>query len=637
MSDLKKLLKANDIKAALIIDDVYDDQPFPGDIDGSEWVVFFDDLTEEEKSVVQNLYPAYESQDADALKESSEFVQILWQNRAQIAAAQALFSSHEKANAPERQRLDELVDSLLALGLSCEKSGRNLSKKMERPDIIFVDLFLGHQQTDDDVERSVDQLKQTLGKWTKNPPLIVLMSNSPRLQKKRNTFRDRAGLLGSMFRVASKQELRDQGKREMMLARLAAHHKDARKFASFIHSWEVGLEKVRQNFVQTVRKLDLADLAQIQALLLDFEGQQMGEYLLDVLDRVLQYKVEADQGIMQSAKDLNTLDADKYPPSHLEGSGDLQALVHQMMFLNEHRLGLADDNGVPRPRFGDLLQWVDVQKVPGQDVSMVVTPACDLIRENGRAERVMLLSGQLHDLTPSAWYSHHSTASTAIVILPGAERKWIKWHMKNAKALDWNELEDSFSKGEVRRIGRFREIYALEIQRKFLETLGRVGTPADPPAAFPVEVELFYVDQHGKAQQVPPGNVEQAVCYVGRDESTKSKPVHRLVLTEQACDSFQKAVENLDKAQVHPRYQQKLGQIQTHSDFFLQFEGGEVRMTTDETGATSIKLDKNKKDVVAQVMRNQAVVAGQEIDNKQKVPIVVRVTDRTLRNREFNE
>ena len=625
MTELKKLLKTRGITKAVVIDDVFDAVPRPEELNDDDWSNFFDDLGKDEKKLLKTLHDGYEEASTDDLKASPEFVAVVWEHRENLPqAGEHLFQEYEQKKGTERGSLETLVEALKALGLSCTTMGRDLDAEAKEAELIFIDLFLGFQQSDDDMTRAIKRVGELVEGRSENPPLVVLMSRSPRLEDKRNEFRDTAGLLGSTFRVVSKADLAKEGTLDTLLTRLADHYEDAKLVAGFVHAWDKGLDQARQNFISILRRLDLSDLAQVRALLLDFEGQNLGEYLLDVADRVLQHEIEDDDSTIAAALELNNIDLAKYPAPHLVGSPDLQELVHRMVFLHPDRLQLSEDNGKPQLQFGDVLRWkTDDGKQYSDDVSLVVSPACDLVR-NGGTERVMLLSGRLEDLQPNNWSYKAGPVRTAIVILPGEGRKWIRWNLKNAQSHDWGALEKFFGDdNKVRRIGRLREIYAIEIQQMLLSDLGRIGKPANLPVPFPVAVSLFYVDAKAKARKIDVEAIESAACYVGRGESPE--PVHRLVLTEQSCDRIEQALHALDRETVHNSAKASLDAVKSDRGFFMRFERGEIDMSADK-GTKEIKGDDNK--VYAVIMRGQELDEGSEVGgSSKKAALLVKVSD----------
>ena len=404
MTELPKILEENGIRKAVVIDDVFDAVPRPDDLADGDWSTFFDDLDEDGSKLLAELYPGYEDAELENLKNSREFISVVWENRKNLppTACDPLFSEYETTNATERTRLDALVMALKNLGLTCATIGRDPNDAAKEADLLIVDLFLGYQQSGNDMDRAVRRVKELVEGRTQNPPLVVLMSRSTRLQDKRNDFRDNAGLLGSTFRVISKADLAVSGKLETLLRRLALHYEDAKRVAGFVNAWDTGLEQARKNFIETLRRLDLPDLAQIRALLLDFEGQVLGEYLLDVADRVLQHEIEAQSSTISAAQELNKIDLSKYPAPHLTGSPDLQELVHRMIFQHVERQKLSSSGYTPQVQFGDILRCKDeTTGAATREVLLIVTPACDLVRSE--VEHILVLPGALITLSAGDW------------------------------------------------------------------------------------------------------------------------------------------------------------------------------------------------------------------------------------------
>ena len=485
-----------------------------------------------------------------------------------------------------------LVAALEALGVTCTTMGRDLDAESREAELVFIDLFLGFHQSEDDMGRAIRRVGDLVEGRFENPRWWSSCHVVRVFTKSATSFRDTAGLLGSTFRVISKADLARHGTLDTLLTRLANHYEDAKRIAGFVHAWDNGLDQARLNFIGILRRLDLSDLAQVRALLLDFEGQNLGEYLLDVVDRVLQHEIEDDDNTIEAALELNKIELEKYPAPHLVGSPDLQELVHRMVFLHRDRLQLSEGDGIVQLQFGDVLRWkTEDGSQYSDDVSLVISPACDLMRDGG-AERVMLLSGKLEELQPRNWSYKAGPVRTAIIILPDEGRKWIRWNLKNVRSLDWDELDRFFREEEkVSRIGRIREIYAIEIQQMLLAELGRVGRPANLPVPFPVSVSLFYVDAEAKARKLDVEAIESAACYVGRGE--RPEPVHRLVLTEQTCDHIEQVLHALDRDAVHPSARASLDAVKGDRGFFTKFERGEIDMSSDK-GTKEIKGDDNK-------------------------------------------
>lgn len=419
MTNLQTLLEEKDIRKAVVIDDVFDDVPQPGEFALEDWEIFFDDLTEEDRRRFSELYSGFEGiNDVATLARSQRFINILWKNRDRLSidAINTLFQGYEYRNATERNKLNKIVQVLENVGLVCTKMGRIVSNEVIKADLIVIDLFLEPQISDwsnngdragiprnHDINSAIRRVQRLIANRPQNnPPLIILTSSSTRLTEKKNGFRDEAGLLSSTFRVASKSELIKDGKLESILLRLADHYEDSKRIAGFLDAWDRGLDRTRRKFLKRLRRLDLSDLAQIRTLLLSHEGEDLGDYLLDVADRVLQHEIEGDSETITAARELSQINLDKYPAPHLTGTPGFQGLVHSMMFVHRDRLSLAEVNDIPQLQFGDVLcQKKKDEDIYGDDVWLVVTPACDLAH-NG-TEHIMLLAGRLQEFEPRDW------------------------------------------------------------------------------------------------------------------------------------------------------------------------------------------------------------------------------------------
>ncbi|AZN98090.1 MAG: hypothetical protein EOQ42_16630 [Mesorhizobium sp.] len=100
-----------------------------------------------------------------------------------------------------------------------------------------------------------------------------------------------------------------------------------------------------------MRRLDLSDYGEISQLLLNFEGQPLGSYLVDVFDSALQFEIEADGPTIEAARALKDVDLSLYPAPHIAGTSDLQHLVHQTVWQHRARLGVVTNKLEPSIAF----------------------------------------------------------------------------------------------------------------------------------------------------------------------------------------------------------------------------------------------------------------------------------------------
>jgi hypothetical protein len=569
---VNELLIDRNLTSALIIDDAYDNQPLAKDLVGDEeaWNTFIADIQAEHEAIIE-AFPAYDDMSSAQLRTSDEFVAAVWRAKGKISEENwnTLFDDYVRATAGDRTFLNALEEQLRALGITCTTSGRQLAQEANQVPLIFADLFLGATQEAHDVDESVSKLQTILRGRENDPPVVILMSRSERLNDRKADFRDKAGLLGALFRVSSKNDLIAGSNLEKILRRMAQHRPDALRVARFLKSWEDGLNKARREFMISIRRLDLSDYVQVRQVLLNFEGQPLGSYLLDVFDRVLQYEIEGDTNTISAAEDVNNIDSESYAVPYIAQSSDLQHLVYRTIIQNPERLKVRATDCGAAVGFGDLL--VRAQGIPGEpeakegrpvegaackadavkeelpDALLVLTPACDLVREGG-ASRVLLMAGSTFPLDPRSWnYKESAAPKTPILEIDETHRVWIKWNVKDLRMMAPNEIAHWLKEGgDYRVVARLRESNALEIQQKVLSSMGRIGLLAPMPATFEVDVRAYYQGADGMPHdyEVPVLVKEGGVCFVGRDEDGKENT--RLILTEQAIDDLMAAIGRLE-------------------------------------------------------------------------------------------
>lgn len=596
---LQELLLARRLTSALIVDDAYDLVPRAEDlVDEGAWSTFMDDVGEDADHL-KEAFPAFETMDAISLQTSDEFVASVWKLRDKLRPElwKPLFEPYEQGTQSDREFLAVLEARLTAIGVTSVRAGRTIPPAGHSARLVFVDLFLGAPQLDRDMERSVARLRELMKGRESDPPLVILMSRSTRLSEKKAYFRDSAQLVGTMFRVHSKAELIDGQTLERTLDRLARHHADAVRVAALLSAWDKGLKTAADRFLRGMRRLDLPDYAQIRQVLLDYEGQPIGSYVLDVFDRVLQHEVEADAATIAAAEALNSINAEDYPAPYIAGTPDLQDLVYRSIWQHPSRLGVrTTESGMP-VNFGDVLVRQSLlrgeapnggEQLPA-DVLVVMTPPCDLIRKDG-CTRVLMMAGTLADLDHRSWV-YTGSAKTPIIVLPDGRRMWIQWNPKDTQALLQSEISALLIENGMYRIThRLRDNYALELQQRLLADLGRVGTIAKMPATFAVSVTAYTASTAGELASIALPTVarEGGVCFTGRDDRGRENT--RLVLAEEAIDELLTALSKIDEDTIHERSREALRRLKASTSFAVELQHGIRVPGADQKSFVPIKV-----------------------------------------------
>lgn len=571
---LTALLEKNKIHTALIVDDVFDEKPTASDIgpENEAWTIFNDDISPELRTKITETYPAAAGIPFDQCITDDSYVATIWSLREELGKIAAdLFENYLKDQKDDLLYVQNLKNQLEALNLTVSTSGRDFANAVPDAQLIIIDLFLDKAQDSMSIQYSKNKLREALRTCPSTPPLVILMSRSPRLDAKREEFRDEVGLLDSGFRILKKDEINNTDRLSILLERLTQNRTDSLALARLFHEFDIGAKLATDRTLRLLRKLRLSDIGQIQQLLLNGEGQPIGSYFVDVFDRVFRHEIERETGMIEAAIALNSFSTEKYPPPYLAGSPDLQELVQRFLSQNESRLRLPASLG-SGVAFGDILQiaeGVSTEQVIGnilvdltpENVVLVLTPACDLQR--GGAPRILLLIGTVKPLTAKNW-TYGTDARTAAIRI-GEELCWIQWDLKHIDTVSNEQLNRSIKSGCIHVVGRLREGHALELQQRVLTGLGRVGQIAALPATFAVRLSAFYPNTEGKLQSIPIDALSDgAVCFVGRD-SSKGQAL-RLVVTETVCDELLTAIGNLQQTQVAKRAWQAVERIKI-SDF----------------------------------------------------------------------
>ncbi len=568
------LLSARGIRTALIVDDVYDAVPTAADIEptNESWTNFVDDLTVEQRARIVEEYPAVADMTFDQCVNDDQYVATIWSLREELGEiVSQLFEVYIADQSSDEDYVNIVKNKLEELGLTVSTAGRQFSGLVANADLVIIDLFFSKAQDPDSLNSSKEQLKSAIQPRLANPPIVILMSRSSRLESKREEFRDEVGLLDSGFRILRKDDIGESEQLELLLERLAENYDDSHSLARLFNALEMGITQSARKTLTLLRKLRLSDIGQIQQLLLNAEGEPAGSYLVDVFDRVLQHELEGDVGIIQAAVALNGFSAASHPPPYVSGSADLQELVQRVLTQNENRLQLAGslESSVA---FGDLLRMspgVDTEdlqrklhvEIAYENILLVLTPACDLQR--GAAPRILLLVGAIKPLTIRDW-SYGEDARTNAIRIDG-ELCWIKWNIKHVDTISKPKLNEALGIGEVKLVGRLREGHALELQQRVLSGLGRVGQMATLPATFPVRLEVFYPDVNGRLHSLEVPDLEDgAVCFAGR--GSNGGQMLRLVMTEVVCDGVLAAIANLNEEHVAERAHNALRHIKSSPD-----------------------------------------------------------------------
>lgn len=540
IEQVRALLQERNLTRAVIIDDAYDERPRVGDVETARWDRFFDDLTDDEEARVAGAYGAedYARQTVSELIREQVFIDNLWGQRAVVDAAHALFEEFESAQDRKRTELLPLKTLLENdLGMTCQTFGRDDAPATVEADVIFLDLFLGFQEIDDAVTRAIDRVRSVVDQRRQTPPTVVLLSASPRLEETGPRLRDQARLLGCQFRMLRKADLAETEKVLERLYELARSRPDSLKLNAFLLAWETAIEDGKAAFLQSIRRLDLPDYANLDELVLKAEDEPLGDYVLDLYDLHFHNVLEGNEALVRAARTLNEISWTDYPPPQFMPTPEVVEMMDGALFENEARTRVEVELPQQSPRFGDVFLAplpppppADPGAGPAAPIPryayVVLSQACDL--QHGDADQILLLRGTVKPY--SAGHHGHQRERTPIM-RDGESRFAVEWDVLAPETWHVDTVATKLADG-YRRIRRFRSPSALQLQQAFLGNLGRVGTLTAAPARYPAGVKAFLRTQAGTARLLAEVAADSgdAVYLVGRTK--RNAPKEWLVLSE---------------------------------------------------------------------------------------------------------
>ena len=590
------LLKKAEIKTALIVDDGYDPVPEPTELLADGWLHFFDELTDAEQKVLEELFPGAGEKDEAELYSDKAFVLTIWQNRNRFAAdtVAPVFSDYVAKQAETKLVLTDLETRLKNMGLNVTTCGSNFYSKALKVDLVFVDLYLGTTQSAADKEKSVKTMRKVIKKRGDRPPTIVLMSDSRHLTISKDSFRDGARVFESGFDVIKKREIKNDLKFLRMLRELARNRKDSLKLTKFVLAWREGQKEAAQETENEIRRLDLHDWAQITDLLLEAEGIGVGSYMLDVFDRVLQHNIEGQGKVITAAKTLDNLDDADYPPMASSASRDTLSILEKVIYQHPERRRIKALKGFP-VEFGDVIKLKKGKRPKlglfagkKDTVYLVITPACDLVRCG--ASHVTFVQGACFNLDEDVAEPFGNSIRTSMLTLDGKRKVKVIWDSNSLTSLSLEEINAELSKdGSAEVTARLREHAASSLQQLILSNLGRIGTIAPIPMTFQAEVTFYFLNNNRDPIKLDVKNNDpvNAVCYVGR--SSKKKEVRIPISPDAYIDIFN-AVSSLDLTAVHQGSREHIKKIREASALELIISRG-IEVELDSFTSKDWKLN----------------------------------------------
>ena len=588
LAELKAAVADQGVRTAIIIDDSYDVTPTLAHVESEAWNAFFDDLNERDRQLIRDAFGQNVDETWEQLKADEAFVRFVWEKRDESGAFDRLFESFISLTKNGRAILDQLKAVLENdLGLAVGTGGTSRQEATgvategtpteDSADIVFMDLFLGPAQDVNARNAAVGRVVNLLGRRAK-PPLLVLMSSSIRLDKASGEFRDDSGLLGCQFRTLHKPDIRDTERLLDVIHRLVVRYKDSMRVAAFVESWQSALGDATQRLLRRMRRLDLRDYADLQALILNAENERMGAYLVELYDRVFQRELEADAKLVSAGKELDLIAWNDYPPPHFLPAKAAMDLLDGLTFYSPASMTPEDPVTLGDVLFVKLDAASGIASVPAVDVDsgehlvlMVMTQACDLQR--GNVGRLLMLPGVARPMDLRL-HKRPGDATVTPVMEVDKNAYVVKWSPDVAPfTCTEEEMRKRIEAQDYRRVRRLRTIYALQLQQLFASNLTRIGTMTVPHVRHVVGLRWFARGQDAMLSSLFEVGVdpESAVVMVGRQ---KEQIFDLLAIAPDVVERLRAEMRKVDVSKFGQADQKKWNAVVSGRNVFRALERG---------------------------------------------------------------
>jgi hypothetical protein len=530
MKPLEDMLKRAGITDALIIDDVYDEPTFVEISQGDLQVfalTFADDTTLRSKVEALGLDPDGGSQKEETLK-------VLWRHCIKSPAddvAKRAIESIFAVRADRRDVLEKLDGALASCGLKVSTVGAT-EKIPAAKGLVFLDFILNPGLTNSDREHDLAcQIVRILYEKQATPPYVILISDVENVEAThRSAVCHKVGEMGGFFGFIRKRDLEDETVLCLKLAELGLGQENSvgrvaiRDYAKAVAK---AAGEAARDFNTFIYELELQDYVHLQQFRLDVEGEGLGDYMQALVEAKLGHLFSNQPDVIEKRRILDSVRCATLLPASLNASQTLlgafhcaQTEPHAPPRLRPARSKKQAASPTRVPSFGDVY----VNSVQTKAL-LVVSPACDLIVSPFLGRRqppnpafpVHLVEGNV--LGPDKKPAENEAVICTEPLLFGDSFRVIAWQLNRARTVRYGKLPGHLAATGFEFYARLKSLFALAVQRGFLDLAGKIGLPVAPPAAIAADIQI-YVGR--KVNQLKPVG-ERISCGAELRHAAKSK------------------------------------------------------------------------------------------------------------------
>lgn len=369
------------------------------------------------------------------------------------------------------------------------------------------------------------------------PKMVVLVSSKLPDQDQLQRFRGDTGIRSAFFSSLRKGDVSAETLSRHLFQR-AERYEAAAKLSQYLDAMSGAVDSAAQALITDVERLELHDLALLDALKLSAEQESLQTYLTWILSEALASKlrlVPALQSyLLPKEEALRMLDGKLLPASVLfELFSDIAILP----------VSPQDD----RANFGDVYATVGEGGQATEALALVISPACDLLRCSADYD-VICVRGQIEKIDARlerllVKNSLFGKGSHVIRYRDNGKSTYahITWQLKRGIfTVPAKTLADP---SKFKRLARLSELFAQEVKELAFGDASRIGIPVDPVFVVvgKVVVRLNFLrgqneEPIASGHDLSDREFISAVITKGRVEGSGKAAETTIVFTQQFCD-----------------------------------------------------------------------------------------------------
>src|ERR1700733_6434326 len=487
------------LKKAILIDDSFA-PPSVNDIDGEAVTRMNEALRDVPERVEQGatafgatLDPNFPERTRDFLG-NSELLERLWIKRLDAGwewLHTSVFSSYEAEGEPKLAALRPIIEYFAATDVTL-RTYATFSLVIEHipaSDIVFLDFFLKNEQQPEPSFSRAEALAELMQRTRLNNaspanryPLFVLFSSRPEATRLAPEFKSRSSLRGCFFQFLSKTQMGPEDL-ETCLARLLPDYERNQRLATLLDGYWLAALRAAGEVRKQVLLLEPTDVALLHAAALIAENERFSHYLEWLIGGYLSTAFSADKQLKALSNELVEIGSKMPLPGHIPANRTLS----ELFIATTVRTDLADQTEHSKQyelALGDIYVEGDPEAVRAEPerLLVVIDQSCDLTHAVSK-ERVLCLRAwsclEIKDMALAIYESETWPTNFLGLTLGGKQRLFrVTWNLVDPDTIARAALDGR--QGFV-RLARLRDLSALQLQERFLQNVGRIGTAVQPP------------------------------------------------------------------------------------------------------------------------------------------------------------